>query len=51
MKNIQLKIIPFQHVPLYMHKALSVLRELGPENFSYQGERSTVPNFQTSSLS
>ena len=32
------KTIPSQHVPLYMHKALSVLRELGPERFSYQGK-------------
>ena len=49
--NIQLKTILYQHVPLYMHKALSVLRELGPEKFSYQGEHLVVPKFQSSSLS
>ena len=43
--NIRLKTIPYQNVPLYMHKALSVLRELGPEKFSYKGEHSIVPNF------
>jgi hypothetical protein len=45
MENIQLKTISYQHVPLYMLKALSVLRELGPKNFSYQGEDPTGRKF------
>jgi hypothetical protein len=35
---ILIYFLSFQHMPLYMHKVLSVLRELGPEKFSYQGE-------------
>lgn len=43
--NIRLKTIAVQHVPLYMHRVLSVLRELGPEKFSYRGEHLTFLHF------